>query len=76
MEKSKVITYDAREDLSKGIHPVDKVITALSDLKIGWEYLLITPFPPVPLIVKAKEKGFQSREEKINEDEYHTYFFK
>jgi len=76
MEKSKVITYDAREDLSKGIHPVDKVIAALSDLKIGWEYLLITPFPPVPLIVKAKEKGFQSREEKINEDEYHTYFFK
>jgi hypothetical protein len=76
MENEKVITYDAREDLVKGVHPVDKVLTALSELKDGEKYLLITPFPPVPLIMKAKERGFGAQEEKINDDEFHTFFFK
>jgi uncharacterized protein (DUF2249 family) len=71
-----VIEYDAREDLENGAHPVDKVMAALSELKDGEKYLLITPFPPVPLIMKAKKKGFTASEEKISGDEYHTYFFK
>jgi len=76
MGNEKVITYDAREDLVKGVHPVDKVLTALSELKDGEKYLLITSFPPVPLIMKAKERGFGAREEKINGNEFHTFFFK
>jgi uncharacterized protein (DUF2249 family) len=76
MNNEKVIVYDAREDLAKGVHPVDKVLAALSELNDGEKYLLITPFPPVPLIMKAKERGFGAKEEKINGDEYHTYFFK
>ena len=76
MDNGKVIVYDAREGLQKGVHPVDKVLTALSDLQDGEKYLLITPFPPVPLIMKAKDKGFSSREEKINGNEFHTFFFK
>ena len=72
----KVIEYDAREDLANGAHPVDKVMAALSELKDGEKYLLITPFPPVPLIMKAKEKGFSAGEEKISGHEFHTYFFK
>jgi DUF438 domain-containing protein len=76
MDNEKVIVYDAREDLQKGVHPVDKVLTALSGLQAGEKYLLITPFPPTPLIIKAKDKGFSSREEKINGNEFHTFFFK
>jgi hypothetical protein len=76
MNNEKVIVYDAREDLAKGVHPVDKVLAALSELNDNEKYLLITPFPPVPLIMKAKERGFSAKEEKINGDEYHTYFFK
>jgi uncharacterized protein len=76
MDNQKSIIYDAREDLANGAHPVDKVMAALSELKDGERYLLITPFPPVPLIMKAKERGFSSKEEKISGDEYHTYFYK
>lgn len=76
MDNEKVIVYDAREDLQKGVHPVDKVLFALSGLQDGEKYLLITPFPPTPLIIKAKDKGFSSREEKINGNEFHTFFFK
>ena len=76
MDNEKVIVYDAREDLTKGVHPVDKVLAALSELKKGEKYLLITPFPPVPLINKAQEIGFSAKEEKISGEEYHTYFFK
>ena len=72
----KLITYDARPDLAKGIHPVDKVMAALSSLGEGERFQLITPFPPVPLVMKAKEKGFMSEEEKISNEEYYTYFFK
>jgi DUF438 domain-containing protein len=76
MNNEKVIMYDAREDLAQGAHPVDKVLAALSELNDDEKYLLITPFPPVPLIMKAKERGFSAQEEKISGDEYHTYFFK
>ena len=70
------IIFDARIDLSKGIHPVEKVLAELDSLEAGKRYLLITLFPPVPLIAKAKEKGFQSEEKKIDDSEYHTYFFR
>ena len=68
------IVYDAREDLKIGIHPVDKVLSGLKSLKEGYKYLLITPFPPVPLILKAKEIGFVAQENKISDNEYHTLF--
>jgi uncharacterized protein len=68
------IVYDAREDLKNGIHPVDKVLSGLKSLKEGYQYLLITPFPPVPLILKAKEIGFGAQENKISDNEYHTLF--
>lgn len=73
--KPKII-YDAREDLANGFHPAEKVLSELATLSPGERYLLITPFPPMPLIMKAKEKGFTSEEERISQAEYHTYFFK
>lgn len=70
------IIYDAREDLAQGFHPADKVMNEIATLASGERYLLITPFPPLPLIQKAKDKGFSSEEEKISQIEYHTYFYK
>lgn len=71
-----VVVYDARPDLANGVHPAEKVITALLNLADGEKYRLITPFPPVPLIMKAKERGFRSEETRINDAEFHTLFFK
>lgn len=70
-----IIIYDAREDLENGIHPVEKVMSALSELKQGERYRLITPFTPTPLIEKAKAKGFSTETKTINPAEFHTEFF-
>lgn len=70
------ITYDARNDLAAGIHPVNKVLSELDTLSEGEKYLLITPFPPKPLIAKAAEKGFSAEEKYISDTEYHTVFYK
>ncbi len=74
--KTLYMTYDAREDLAKGIHPADKVLGELAQLPENEEYLLITPFPPMPLIMKAKAAGFSSVEEKVSDSEFRTYFSK
>lgn len=71
-----VITYDAREDLERGVHPVARVMGDLNKLNPGETYLLITPFTPAPLIDKAKDKGFKSTSRKISDDKYETYFSK
>ena len=46
IEKNIVRTYNATDDISKGIHPLEKVIEETSDLKDGQIYLLITNFIP------------------------------
>lgn len=70
------IKYDAREDLANGVHPANKVISELETLKENEKYLLITPFPPMPLILKAKEKGFKAEQKVVSQAEHHTIFFK
>ncbi len=67
--------YDAHIDLENGIHPVGKVISALTKLNSGEVYLLITPFVPAPLIEKAKEKGVKAFSKETG-DKVETYFKK
>lgn len=69
-----VLQYDARADLAKGIHPAEKVINELLAMPQGAEYTLITPFPPMPLINKAADKGFAAKQIVVNQTEYHTVF--
>ena len=74
LQRDKImITLDARPILASGDHPLDRVQQETSTLNPGEIYEIITPFPPMPMIEKIKEAGFESfmeQEGGMN----HTYF--
>jgi len=69
-------TYDAREMLSGGGHPVEKVLGDIATFKAGEIYLLITPFMPAPLIEKVKAQGFENWTQGENDSVFRNYFYK
>jgi uncharacterized protein (DUF2249 family) len=54
------VTYDAREDLQNGSHPLARIMGEISKLENDQHYVLITPFNPAPLIQKVQDKGFET----------------
>ena len=69
-------SYDARQDLAAGVHPAQKVMSALGSLPEGALYELVTPFAPAPLIDKAKALGFAAWHVQESADTVRTYFTK
>jgi uncharacterized protein (DUF2249 family) len=69
-------TLDAREMLQAGQHPLANVLTGTSALQSGQIFELITPFVPMPLIEKVKDKGFLTYVISVTDSEIHTYFCK
>lgn len=53
------IEFDARPILAAGGHPVADVLQKTAELNAGDIMVLITPFPPMPLIDKVKDQGFE-----------------
>lgn len=51
-------SFDAREVIQAGGHPMERVMSDLAALDAGAIYELITPFVPVPLVDLARAKGF------------------
>ena len=68
-------SFDAREIIAGGGHPLPEVIAGANKVGKGQIYELITPFLPAPLIDKIKAMGFQSWS-KQEEIVFYTYFFK
>jgi Domain of unknown function (DUF1858) len=52
-------SFDAREMLNRGEHPVNQVISDLSGMNPGEIYELIASFLPVPLIEKGASLSFE-----------------
>jgi len=75
LKEKKIVSYDAREDLEKGEHPLRKVMTDLEKIKHDEVYELITSFIPAPLIEVAKTKGFEVKTDSKNQVEIKTYMF-
>jgi uncharacterized protein (DUF2249 family) len=69
-------TFDAREILQAGQHPLAEVIKRTSEMLSGQIFELITPFTPMPLIEKVKANGFSAFIQGVTETEIHTYFHK
>jgi len=69
-------TYDAREMLSGGGHPVEKVLSDLVNFNSGEIYQLITPFLPAPLLEKVKAQGFECWTKNESDSEFRNYFYK
>jgi hypothetical protein len=76
-DSGKIIdTLDAREMIARGEHPLTAVMQKGDEMKQGEIYLLITPFPPHPLVDKMKDKGFDAFIEKVDATTYKNYLFK
>ena len=76
-DESKVgLTYDAREMLADGGHPVSKVLEDLETFKPGSIYELITPFLPSPLHQKVKALGWECWVKKESDTLFRNYFYK
>ena len=69
-----VEVYDAREVIAGGGHPLAAVMEGLAKLQPGEGYVLVTPFPPAPLLVKAQEAGFEADTEESKPGEFRTTF--
>lgn len=69
-------TLDAREMLQSGQHPLAEAIKRTSGMKPGQIFELITPFTPMPLIDKIRDKGFSAYVNTVTDSEIHTYFCK
>ena len=70
------VTFDAREMIATGGHPVSKVLGDLHEFGAGSIYELVTPFLPAPLIDKVKAMGFDCYTEKESESLFRNYFHK
>lgn len=70
------VTFDVREMLSRGEHPVAQVIEDLKSLSENQIYKLIAPFLPIPLIDKALGLNFTHWIQKENDELFNIYFIK
>ena len=69
-------SFDAREMLSRGEHPMAIVLHKASELGKDTIFELVTPFPPMPLIEKVRALGCDSFTDVVSETELRTYFYK
>src|SRR5512135_215330 len=69
-------TFDVREMLAAGEHPVAKVMDDIRHLEPGEIYELLAPFLPAPLIDKATGLGALHWVVRENENFYRVYFVK
>ena len=69
-------TFDVREMLEAGEHPVAQVMEDIKRLDAGAIYKLSAPFLPAPLIDKATSLGAKHWVVKEGENSYLVYFMK
>lgn len=73
IEENIKLSYDAREDLENGVHPVSKVVKDIETISGDEIYLMVTPFIPLPLIDIVNKKGFAAHSEKSEENKFSTF---
>ena len=72
----KVEYLDVRPILLSGKDPLQIILEKIEHIEIGNILCIINSFIPEPLINVLKKKGFISKVEEVNSDEYKTYFLK
>ena len=72
----KIIPLDVRPIIDGGEDPLNQIIQKVNGIRPGTALKIINSFEPTPLIKLLQKKCFESYTEKINEELFHTYFFK
>ena len=75
-EEKIVKELDVREMLAAGEHPVNLVISEVSNMNPSEIYKVIAPFLPAPMIDKITSLGFRHWVQNIDDDMFEIYFFK
>jgi uncharacterized protein (DUF2249 family) len=68
------LSFDVREMLSRGEHPVNQVMADLQILEDGRMYELIAPFLPAPLIDKASSIGMSHYVKEESDGMFRVFF--
>lgn len=71
-----VRTFDVREMLEAGEHPVNQVLAEVKALKEGEIYSMIAPFLPAPLIEKAASLNARHWVDQVDDELFYVYFCK
>ncbi len=69
-------TFDAREMLQTGQHPLAEIIKRTSEMQTGQIFELVTPFAPMPLVEKVCANGLAAYVQTVSDSEIRTYFCK
>jgi len=76
-DKEKVkIRFDATPLINSGQNPMQEVLKNLDETKQEDIFLLITPFIPAPIIELISKKGYAHYCLNIENEVFHTYFFR
>lgn len=70
----KTITLDVRADFRAGLHPREKIQTALTQLGAEETLRLLAPFEPVPLLHWAASQGLAYQTQPISENDWEVLF--
>ena len=69
-----VHTLDVRADFRSGLHPCDKIKSALKDVAPGETLRLLVPFEPVPLFQVAASHGLGHHANQSSEGHWEVLF--
>ncbi len=75
-EQKIVRTFDVREMLEAGEHPVNQVLADVKALNEGEIYAMIAPFLPAPLIEKAASLNARHWVDQVDDELFYIYFCK
>src|SRR5690606_2784640 len=76
IDESRVEYLDVRPILLSGKDPLQIILEKIEKADVNDILCIVNSFIPEPLINVLKRKGFVSKVEEINSDEYKTYFLK
>ncbi|MBS1943632.1 MAG: DUF2249 domain-containing protein [Bacteroidetes bacterium] len=76
VKPEQVMELDVRPILNGGKDPFNLILGKVKALPAGHALKLINDFEPIPLIQLLGKQGFQSYNQVIDGNTYHTWFFK
>ncbi|UBM61750.1 DUF2249 domain-containing protein [Candidatus Sulfidibacterium hydrothermale] len=76
MDKTNIVTLDARPILAKGIDPFDDIMKTLKSMNDDQTLLIINTFEPIPILNILKKRGYEYETERPEPGVVHTYLQK
>jgi uncharacterized protein (DUF2249 family) len=76
MDKTNIVTLDARPILAGGVDPFDDIMKTLKSMNDDQTLLIINTFEPIPILNILKKRGYEYETERPEPGVVHTYLRK